>query len=167
MMNITDLERAYEEASASHTAVVNHKIAIYEQLSPLNGTAKFITCRNCQSKLNVQQMKKHKIVACRLACPVCKSKTSLYSTTSNNRLEATEKKYIRSLEKLQKCRNRMEKEKGKETESSQWEGIQKIRERLEIIYSETKTLDYVELKGEIGGDMLCYRIYNSGFICEK
>lgn len=43
----------------------------------------------------------------------------------------------------------------------------RVEDRLEIIYSQNKTPDFIEIKGEIGGDMLCYRVYNDGSICEK
>lgn len=45
--------------------------------------------------------------------------------------------------------------------------IREVEDRLEIIYSQSKTPDFVEIKGEIGGDLLCCRVYNDGSICEK
>ena len=168
MNELKKLEKEYIEANASHLNAVNHKIKIYETLSPLNGKAKYITCRECKSRLNVEQMKTHILIAVPLSCPVCNSRTALYSTTANSRLEAAEKKYNKSRDKLEKCRNAFEKAKQQfENENPQIKSLQEIRERLEIIYSEQKTPDFIEIKGEIGGDMLCYRVYNDGFTCEK
>mgnify|MGYP004526083309 CR=1 FL=1 len=45
--------------------------------------------------------------------------------------------------------------------------ICEVEDRLEIIYSQSKTPDFVEIKGEIGEDLLCCCVYNDGSICEK
>lgn len=38
---------------------------------------------------------------------------------------------------------------------------------MEIIYDTVKTPDFIEFKGECGGDLMRYRVYNDGTIYEK
>lgn len=38
---------------------------------------------------------------------------------------------------------------------------------MEIIYDTIKTPDFIEFKGEAGGDVMRYRVYNDGSIYEK
>lgn len=38
---------------------------------------------------------------------------------------------------------------------------------IEIIISSTQTKDYVQFVGEVGGDVLTYRVYNDGRVYEK
>ena len=97
-----------------------------------------------------------------------KSKTALYSATANSRLEAAGKKLDaarRNVDACQKARDKAQENAPKRT--PQEDGIREVEDRLEIIYSQNKTPDFIEIKGEIGGDMLCYRVYNDGSICEK
>ena len=106
------------------------------------------------------------------------SDTSLYCETSNKRLEAAQHKYMNAEKQEQICKNALDSmldsmlknapaKKQVSTNDVIDNAIKEVEERLEIIYSEHKTPDYVEIKGEIGGDMICYRVYNDGSIYEK
>ncbi len=43
----------------------------------------------------------------------------------------------------------------------------KALERLDYILETTPTLDFVEIVGRVGGDVVTYRVYNDGSVCEK
>ena len=151
-----------------------------QKLNPLNTESKYITCRKCGSRLSVEYMRKNTraFVISRLRCPICYSDTSLYCETSNKRLEAAQHKYMNAEKQEQICKNALDSmldsilknapaKKQVSTNDVIDNAIKEVEERLEIIYSEHKTPDYVEIKGEIGGDMICYRVYNDGSIYEK
>lgn len=44
---------------------------------------------------------------------------------------------------------------------------EKVRERLDYILETVPTLDFVEIVGRIGGDVVTYRVYNDGSVYEK
>lgn len=50
---------------------------------------------------------------------------------------------------------------------TQEEAVNQIKDRLETIYDEISTPEYIEIKGEIGGDTETYRIYKDGHISAK
>ncbi len=43
----------------------------------------------------------------------------------------------------------------------------KAMERLDHILETVSTTDFVEIVGRVGGDVVTYRVYNDGFVCEK
>ena len=43
----------------------------------------------------------------------------------------------------------------------------KVRERLDYILETVSASDFVEIVGRIGGDVVTYRVYNDGFVCER
>ncbi len=43
----------------------------------------------------------------------------------------------------------------------------KVRERLDNILETVSASDFVEIVGRVGGDVVTYRVYNDGFVCEK
>ena len=43
----------------------------------------------------------------------------------------------------------------------------KVRERLDYILETVPASDFAEIVGRIGGDVVTYRVYNDGFVCEK
>ena len=43
----------------------------------------------------------------------------------------------------------------------------KVRERLDYILESVPALDFVEIVGNVGGDVVTYRVYNDGSVCEK
>ena len=43
----------------------------------------------------------------------------------------------------------------------------KALEHLDYILETTPTLDFVESVGRVGGDVVTYRVYNDGSVCEK
>lgn len=43
----------------------------------------------------------------------------------------------------------------------------KVRERLDYILESVPALDFVEIVGNVGGDVVTYRVYNDSFVCEK
>ena len=43
----------------------------------------------------------------------------------------------------------------------------KVRERLDYILETVSASDFVEIVGRIGGDVVTYRVYNDGLVCEK
>ena len=43
----------------------------------------------------------------------------------------------------------------------------KALEHLDYILETTPTLDFVEIVGRVGGDMVTYRVYNDGSVYEK
>lgn len=172
MVKTEKLEKAFNEATVKRINTLNSRVDLIRKLSPLNVQSKYITCRECGSKLSVEHMKRLEAGGLRLACPVCGSKTALYSATANSRLEAADKKYDDATKKVLECKKALEKaektSKAKESSlSAQDEGIREVEDRLEIIYGRHNTPDFVEIKGEIGGDLLCYRVYKDGSIYEK
>lgn len=166
------LEKAFNEATVKKISALNSRIDLLRKLSPLNVQSKYITCRECGSKLSVEHMKRLEAGGLRLACPVCGSKTALYSATANSRLEASDKRYDDATRKVLECKKALEQAEKKAKPkkpvlSAQEKGIREVENRLEIIYDRHITPDFVEIKGEIGGDVLCYRVYKDGSIYEK
>ena len=43
----------------------------------------------------------------------------------------------------------------------------KALERLDYILETVSALDFVEVVGRVGGDVVTYRVYNDGSVCEK
>ncbi len=43
----------------------------------------------------------------------------------------------------------------------------KALERLDYILETVSALDFVEIVGRVGGDVVTYRVYNDGSVCEK
>ena len=43
----------------------------------------------------------------------------------------------------------------------------KALERLDYILETVSALDFVEIVGRVGGDVVTYRVYNDSFVCEK
>lgn len=43
----------------------------------------------------------------------------------------------------------------------------KALERLDYILETVPTPDFVEIVGRVGGDVVTYRVYNDGSVCEK
>ena len=43
----------------------------------------------------------------------------------------------------------------------------KALERLDYILETVSALDFVEVVGLVGGDVVTYRVYNDGSVCEK
>ena len=43
----------------------------------------------------------------------------------------------------------------------------KALERLDYIVETVSALDFVEIVGRVGGDVVTYRVYNDGSVCEK
>lgn len=43
----------------------------------------------------------------------------------------------------------------------------KVLEHLDYILETTPTLDFVEIVGRVGGDVVTYRVYNDGSVYEK
>lgn len=43
----------------------------------------------------------------------------------------------------------------------------KVLEHLDYILETTHTLDFVEIVGRVGGDVVTYRVYNDGSVYEK
>lgn len=164
----TKLEKDLKLLSGKYDDAIRNYYDLLYKLNPLNVTSKFITCRECGSKLNTDSMKRYVTSTSRLSCPVCGSDTALYSATSNSRLVAAVERRTRAKKKYSELQSKVN--LLRESASSgrtQADGLAEVRERLEIIYNETKTPDFIEVKGEIGGDLLCYRVYKDGYVCEK
>lgn len=154
--------------------LINRYTEIAEELSPLRVKADFISCRECGSKLNkrVVAEKTSKDII-KIHCPVCNSLTGLYSKTANERIEAAYRKIQEEKKKIKRDKSQKEK-KGSVSKSSKIKEIseydrakKEVEERLEIIYDIYTGPDFTEYKGEIGGDVLCYRVLSDGFIYEK
>ena len=43
----------------------------------------------------------------------------------------------------------------------------KVMEHLDYILETVSALDFVEIVGRVGGDVVTYRVYNDGSVCEK
>ena len=43
----------------------------------------------------------------------------------------------------------------------------KALDRLDYILETVSALDFVEVVGRVGGDVVTYRVYNDGSVCEK
>lgn len=167
MDNVEKLEKNLNEAVVKSVNCKKKMADLLVKLNPLNVQSKYITCRNCGSKLCVEHMKAHIADGFRLKCPVCENSTSLYSVTSNSRLEAAGAKLNEARKNVSVCQKALDKVEKNDTRKNQADSIKEVENSLEIIYSRLKTPDFVEIKGEIGGDMLCYRVYNDGSVYEK
>ena len=168
MSTAKKMEKDLQSLSQKYEDAISGYYNLLEKLSPLNVKSKYITCRECGSKLNTEKMHKHIVSCSRLKCPVCGNKTALYSTTNNSRLEASKKRCDEAKRKYFDLQAKIaELDNDNDTNHTQEDGLKEVRERLELIYREIKTPDFVEIHGEIGGDVLCYRVYNDGSVYEK
>lgn len=163
-MNIKKLEVNLQEAANKSISCQNKMLDLLTKLNPLNVQSKYITCRECGSKLSVEHMRKRNANGFRLRCPICNSNTSLYSATANSRLETAGKKLDAARKNVDTCQKALDKATPPRTQA---DGIREVEDRLEIIYSQSKDPDFVEIKGEIGGDLHCFRVYNDGSVYER
>lgn len=55
--------------------------------------------------------------------------------------------------------------------SRRTKALQEVGENIELIYDVFECKDFVEIKGDIGGDVVCYRVYFDGddvdYVCER
>lgn len=158
------LEKELNEATVKSINCKNKMAELIVKLNPLNVQSKYITCRECGSKLSVEHMRHRNANGFRLRCPVCNSNTSLYSATANSRLEAAGKKLNEARNNVDACQRALDKATPPRTQA---DGIREVKDRLEIIYNQSKDPDFVEIKGEIGGDLHCFRVYNDGSVYER
>lgn len=62
---------------------------------------------------------------------------------------------------------RSEEDMAKDTAERIRKAQDKAMERLDHILETVSTTDFVEIVGRVGGDVVTYRVYNDGFVCEK
>lgn len=153
-----------EKTEERYNSALQKRSDLFVKFNPCRVTSKLVTCRECGSKINREIFSRELYLGTYAKCPVCNSKTGLYSKTANDRIAAAEKKVKDTKTAYDKAKAGSEQHIAK---SSFQSVLEETRNRLEIIYDEYKTPDYVQLKGEIGGDLLCFRVYRNGEVYEK
>lgn len=132
-----------------------------EKCNPFNVTSAYVTCRSCGSKLNRQHMAKNYIGNIRqVKCPVCNSEVGLYSKTFNERINKAKAYYL----KIVNSKSTIKEDTLTTTLS---DVIKATEDRFDYILEEHKTSDFTEIVGNIGGDVLTFRVYKDGSVCEK
>lgn len=133
-----------------------------EKCNPFNVTSAYVTCRSCGSKLNRQHMaKNYNVIIRQVKCPVCNSEVGLYSKTFNERINKAKAYYLKIV-------NSKSTIKEDTTTTLSYEDVIKTTEdRFDYILEEHKTSDFTEIIGNIGGDVLTFRVYKDGSVCEK
>lgn len=63
--------------------------------------------------------------------------------------------------------DRLEESMTRDTEERIRKAQDKALERLDYILETVSALDFVEIVGRVGGDVVTYRVYNDGSVCEK
>lgn len=175
MRTIERARKSVDETGRRYEAAFKSRISLFEKYNPCRVTSKLITCRECDSKINREVFGQKISLVNYVKCPVCGSKTGLYSNTANERFMVAEKKVKNTRDaydkaKLEYGKMKADREKsGKSTDkkSAFKKALDETRDRLEIIYDEYEAPDYVEIKGEIGGDMLCFRVCRDGSVYER
>lgn len=63
--------------------------------------------------------------------------------------------------------DRLEESMTRDTEERIRKAQDKALERLDYILETVSALDFVEIVGRVGGDVVTYRVYNDDSVCEK
>lgn len=133
-----------------------------EKCNPFNVKSTYVTCRSCGSKLNREFMaKNYNVIISKIKCPVCNSEVGLYSKTYNERIDKAKAYYL----KIVNSKNTIKEDTT--TTLSYEEVIKTTEDRFDYILEEHKTSDFTEIIGNIGGDVLTFRVYKDGSVCEK
>lgn len=154
-----------EEYDARVEKAVNRMFDTLEKCNPFNVTSTYVTCRNCGSKLNREYMSKGYNATGRAKCPICNSKVGLYSKTSNDKIDKANAYY----EKVKKEENKIKdiKSKKDDTALSYKDAIANTEDRFDYILDEYTASDFTEIVGNIGGDVLTFRVYKDGSVYQK
>lgn len=132
-----------------------------EKCNPFNVKSKYVTCRSCGSKLNREYMAKNylHVIIHQVKCPVCNSEVGLYSKTFNERINKAKAYY----DKIKDSKSTIK----EDITTTLSDVIKTTEDRFDYILEEHKTSDFTEIIGMIGGDVLTFRVYKDGSVCEK
>lgn len=148
---IKEMERKYELQLEAICKIANDN-------DPLRVKAKFISCKKCESKLAKQYINKSGYFC---NCPVCGE--SLYSKSATERISLEKKKANKVKDELKRYQDKLP----IKTKGTLQTAINEIYDTLEVVYKRINTPDFVEFRGETGGDVRCLRAYKDGSVVEK
>lgn len=151
MKKIDDLKKRYE-------AAIESELKIAEENSPIRVKAEFISCKTCGSRLAKKYVK---IYGKTCNCPVCGG--SLFSKTAQERIKKAEERAAKIKKELMQAEQK-EQEKNRPTFA---ESLEETRDRFDYVLEEHKTPDFTEIIGNMGGDVLTFRVYKDGSVYEK
>lgn len=136
-----------------------------EKCNPFNVKSKYVTCRSCGSKLNREYMAKNylHVIISKIKCPVCNSEVGLYSKTFNERINKAKAYY----DKIKDSKSSIKEDTTTTLSYTLKDVIKTTEDRFDYILEEHKTSDFTEIVGNIGGDVLTFRVYKDGSVCEK
>ena len=158
------MENTLKKYKEKYQKAYNRYIKTLKKNNPLNVTSTFITCRNCGSKINREKLERFFNPTRRLCCPICLDDTGVYSKTANERInKADENRRKTEEDYMEMSRKYEEKEQEKDFKSA----LEETRNYFDFLYEEIKTPDYVQIRGNIGGDVSTYRVYNDGSVYAK
>lgn len=135
---------------------------LYKDAYPFNVKAAYVTCRECGSKISTEAMKKRRSCDKEQACPVCNSFKGLYSATANERIAKAKARCSKADKAFAEAKKKL-----KDPVDKFEQAVEDVMERLETIYDVRKAPDFVEIRGETGGDLRCLRVYKDGSVGEK
>ena len=154
---------------------INRYYDTLEKCNPFNVTSAYVACRSCGSKLNREYMAKNYLHVRKIKCPVCGSETGLYSKTFNERIDKAKAHYDKI--KIDKAKAHYDKIKDSENTIKEdtttalsytlKDVIKTTEDRFDYILEEHKTSDFTEIVGNIGGDVLTFRVYKDGSVYEQ
>lgn len=140
---------------------------LYKDAYPFNVKAAYVTCRECGSKISTEIMKKRRNCDKEQACPVCNSFKGLYSATANERIAKAKARCSKVGKAFAEAKKQLDAASVKNPVDKFKQAVNDVMESLEIIYDVYKAPDFVEIKGETGGDLRCLRVYKDGSVGEK
>lgn len=140
-----------------------------ERYNPTRVTSKFITCRDCGSKLNVEAMKKKYTSCIRLKCVVCGSSAGLYSNTANKAIEAAyaNRDKVKAATMADASKTVKKSQDLSISQTAFESALRDTRDRFDYVLEEHKTPDFTEIVGSIGGDIITNRVYKDGSVYEQ
>lgn len=137
MRTIERARKSVDETGRRYEAAFKSRISLFEKYNPCRVTSKLITCRECDSKINREVFGQKISLVNYVKCPVCGSKTGLYSNTANERFMVAEKKVKNTRDAYDKAK--LEYGKMKADREKSGNGLfflaRKSRKQIKITYS--------------------------------
>lgn len=140
---------------------------LYKDTFPFNVKAAYVTCRECGSKISTKVMKERRNCDREQACPVCGSFKDLYSVTASERITKAKARCSKADRAFAEAKKKLDTTAVKNPVDKFKQAVDDVMERLETIYDVRKAPDFVEIRGETGGDLRCLRVYKDGSVGEK
>lgn len=142
---------------------INRYYDTLEKCNPFNVTSAYVACRSCGSKLNREYMAKNylHVIISKIKCPVCGSEAGLYSKTFNERINKAKAYY----DKIKDSESTIKEDTT--TALSYKDVVKETEDRFDYILDEYMAPGFTEMVGNIGGDVLTFRVYKDGSVFEK